>query len=209
MTRFSSEARSQLEAAVPTGLDWPTQNWSAAAQVAASVVARRSDMGWAHTLLGWQHERNGDLEAAQQVYWHGRLASSFSDQAVRFNCHAMIEELGKFGMTRLVEHAAQGSLPEPYRQDAYFRHFLGPRDRSLLSEVYAYWRAHAQQCSAAGDEAGSYHALTRAGWDLGVSRLSEYEQLLKDLATAARSAGWEARARVAHTHYRCLKQRVA
>lgn len=185
---------------------WPRQDWGAAKQVAQSVLERRADLGWAYAIVGYHHERQGEFEAAALVYRRGRFASSFAEQSVRFNSHCMSDRTGKFSMDRLQE--IQEYLKTEHRTDAYLNLFLQPQNRSVLDAAHGYWWELGEGFRKAADFGRAYDCFYRSGWDLGVSRLTEYRKILEALADSAESAGWHARARVAETHLSCLNKRM-
>jgi hypothetical protein len=183
---------------------WPQQDWPLAGRLAGYVLDRRQDLGWAATIHGWWKEKQGDLTSACSVYAAGLHASSFADQAVRFNTHAESEEHGKFSAARL--RALRNYWDESLHDNAYLKVFVGPRERSLLVEVSEYWKQRAQSSEHQGDFARAYEEYFAWGWDLGVSRLADYTEILSSLQHCADRAGWKARALVAETHLRCLKR---
>lgn len=187
-------------------VQWPEQDWPQAAQIAEQVIARRDDLGWAFTVAGWAQERSGCGARAAATYWQGKYASSFADQSVRLNSHSVSEESGKFAIEQLLN--LQEHLPESQRRDPYLAIFSGDRQRSLLADVHEYWWAQAEQSRQAANFADAYDCFFRSGWDMGVSRLADYCQILEALADSARAMGWHAREAVANTHLRCLKHRM-
>lgn len=198
----SLEQREQVIASSDI-VQMPSQNWSQAAEQAATVLQRRQDLGWATTIAGWALERAGQLERAAEIYWQGRFAPAFTDQAVRFNSHAIGDE-SKFAVARL--HILRKYLPTEQQQDDYLLAFSG--ERSPLVAVQSYWTQLADQAAASGDSASAYRACFAAGWDMGVSRLSEYEKILSGLITHATACGWTARSAVAQAHQNCLRKSV-
>ena len=183
-------------------VEWPLQRWNEASAVAVEVLKRRQDLGWATTIAGWFFEKQNDPDAAIEVYAKGLTASSFSDQSVRFNSHAFAEDLGKFSAGRLAE--LRQNWPSSLRDDDYLSLYFGERKRSLLVEVSDYWRAQGIQAERDGRFCDAFEAFYAAGWDTGVSRLSEYEEILSALVRCAIAAGWTARAKVAQMHLDCL-----
>ncbi len=66
----------------------------------------------------------------------------------------------------------------------------------------------AKEDEQAGDSEAAYENFFRSGWDMGVSRLSEYQNILASLARCSSTSGWIARAKVAQVHLDCLQQRT-
>lgn len=181
---------------------WPEQNWERAHRVAEDVLSRRRDLGWATAIAGWGRERSGDVDEAIHIYFQGRKASSFSDQSVRFNTHAFSEDIGKFSASRLT--SLRQNWPSELHENQYLSLFAVPQKRSLLVEVSEYWKKLANESEAKGHFVKAYEQYYASGWDLGVSRLSEYSDILAALARCAKAAGWTSRSQVAETHLACL-----
>lgn len=185
--------------------EWPQQGWTRARAIADSVIERRSDLGWAYTVSGWARQREEELDSAAGIYWQGRHASSFADQSVRLNSHSIADEIGKFSVHQLSD--LRDHLSPDQRDDPYLKLFLEPSERSVLARVHDYWKEQGEAHLATGNPSEAYACFYRSGWDLGVSRLSDYAQILERLAETARDAGWTARAQVAETHLLCLERR--
>lgn len=183
----------------------PQQAWAQAGEIAREVVSRREDLGWAQTIAGWAEERSGNLSQALEYYWSGRQASSFADQSVRLNCHSLSEEKGKFALERLFQNRKE--LDAERLADPYFRLFVEDNSRSILTEVFEFWWGRAETLRADGKYPDAYESYLRSGWDMGVSKLADYERILLALVHCAEKAGWAARARVAETHLACLRSR--
>lgn len=196
--------RKIADAAEITDDAWPQQDWELAGEIAETVCARRQDLGWATAIAGWHCERTQQYEQAVEIYTRGLQASSFSDQSVRFNAHADSEEHGKFAAARL--GCLREKWPASLHENNYLQLLLGERTQSLLAVVSEYWKKQAQDRESAGDFAAAYHAFWAWGWDLGVSRLTDYEDILRGLSRCASQAGWAARAVIAETHLRCLQR---
>lgn len=183
---------------------WPQQNWDKAAAVANRTLSVRSDLGWAFTVSGWEQERAGDIAGAAKTYFAGRYASSFADQSVRLSCHSLSERMGKFCVERLAQLLDKGSIQAS--TDDYLQLFLGDSEQSLLARLHTYWWDKGQEQLEHSDYAGAYQCFMRSGWDMGVSRLSDYANILEALHDSASRAGWHARAAVAKKHWDCLKR---
>jgi hypothetical protein len=204
--------------------EWPVQDWETAAGHAERIAAKRSDLAWVHDVLGWHAQRQGRLEAAIGQYVLGGLASSFTDQSVRFRTHFDSDRIGKFAIARLIDLGAADRLDPDYvqrlRVDSKSELKLGGwRDR-----VSNYWLERADRLPAesaadlsalSGDSATAapegmgtrYDLIYRAGWDVGCDGIQRYRDLLGKLAEAAAAAGQTARAAVARTHQACLESR--
>lgn len=202
--------------------DWRTQDWETARVHCRQVADRRDDLAWAHDILGWAAERDGDLTTAISHYRHGALTSVFSDQAVRFRTHFESDRVCKFSVARLVQLNAADQLDAEYvshlrmAQGAMESESPGWRDR-----VSDYWLRHARSADAASATtdrsspkastelaaAQRYQTLYRAGWDVGCDSIRRYCQLLGELAEAAEAARQLGRASLARTHQACLRAR--
>ena len=193
-------------AAISNKIDfpWPQQDWKTAAQAATAIIEKRNDLGWAFTIKGWELERAGKLDEAAKVYQAGRFASSFADQAVRLNCHSLSERMGKFCIERLA------LLKDKERvridEDAYLQLFFGESEQSTLAQLHKFWWDQACSFKAEHNYARAYDCYMRSGWDMGVSRLSDYDNILNALVETAQLAGWHARAAVAKRHLDCLRR---
>lgn len=181
---------------------WPTQKWEKASAIANQVLQSRNDLGWAFTISGWQHEREGNAEKAASTYFAGRFASSFADQSVRLSCHSLSERMGKFSVERLALLLDKGQVPKS--DDAYLHLFLDDSKQSVLARLHQYWWDQGSEHMENGNFSTAYYCFMKSGWDMGVSRLSDYSIILNALSDAALKAGWPARAAVARKHLECL-----
>lgn len=181
------------------------QDWRQAQRMADVVQRRRSDLAWASDIAGWARQRQGDFSGALGCYLEGMHACSFSDQAVRLRSHWFDAKWGKFSLARIAE--LQPLVPKPARVEdpCLLRLLEQPSADELRLHAYAHWLDSGNDALRQACPEQAYHAFYRAGWDLGVTQLRDYPRLLESLARAARSAGWEARARVAEAHRRCLR----
>jgi hypothetical protein len=174
------------------------QDWKAAAAEAQCVVERRDDLGWAWDTLGWQAEREGDKAAAITAYWRGLRASQFADQAIDFRTHWFDEAFGKFSAWRLYELRNHMKLEQ---LGDYYLQIYHAADASLLRQrVGDYWLEAAAEAVATADHRTAYDCYRRAGWDVGLQQLADYEQVLEGLIRSALTAGDHARAEVAKVH---------
>lgn len=184
----------------------PEQGWQLAEDICQDIVRRRQDLGWASDILGWCKQRSGRVAEAMQVYFDGRHASSFSNQAIRLRTHWFDQRFGKFSIAQLSQ--LESPLPAPVSEDPYLSIVRQAPAGQLLKRVQKYWQ-HQGDCQLAeGRAADAYMSYYQAGWDLGAPYLSDYLQILSALATAAEAAGWRAREVVARTHLHCLEARL-
>lgn len=184
----------------------PAQDWELAKSTCQAVMLERQDLGWASDILGWCHQRVGEITHAIEVYRAGCLASSFSNQAVRLRTHWFNQQHGKFSTSQLAELSAEHSpLVAP---DPYMRIVCQASDGKLLERVQAFWQESGDRQMRDGDPAAAYASYYRAGWDLGAPQLVDYHHILRSLAQAAAAAGWSARTQVARAHLRCLEVRT-
>lgn len=201
------EHRQQILQLAAVSLDaWPEQDWETAERVAREVLQRRHDLGWAANIAGWCRQRAGDVAEAISFYFTGRLASAFSDQAVRMRTHWSDGRFGKFTVAQLWNLKEFWS--DEQHQDEYL-HVIGGASAKLTTRaVREYWLQSAHEHLSHDEPAEAYSKFFRAGWDLGVEQITEYVPILDGLFRCAQAAGWAARAAVAHTHLQCLKQRL-
>jgi hypothetical protein len=185
---------------------WPQQNWELAEAMAQEVLSRRLDLGWAVNMGGWCRQRAGDIQGAIDIYFAGRFASAFSDQAVRMRTHWSDARYGKFTMAQLSVLAPQLSATQ--RDDDYLTAITQAAPHRTMGAVCEHWLRLARQQLASDMPAEAYSCFYRAGWDMGLERLSDYQPILEGLITSAQAAGWAARAAVAQTHLSCLRQRL-
>lgn len=205
--QVSPATRETIQTVHGGSTEWLSQDWKTASRIAHQVLRHRDDLGWAFTIAGWGLEREGRLDEAMHVYWRGRLASSFADQSVRINSHCLADVTGKFATERLLE-LQQRLLPEQ-QAEPYLSRYLIPQPRSISAQIHDFWWEQGEQLRSGGDFAGAYSCYYRCGWDLGVSRLTDYIPILDRMVHVAHSVGWVARARVAQTHLACLRNRTS
>lgn len=179
------------------------QDWSAVETHCRAVIDATTDsarqIAWAWDLLGYAIERRGDSSAAIDTYRQGANASSFTDQAVRMNSHWMQQEAAKFSVARL-----QKLDPNRVANSKYLSSLLATNTQSCRQQVVEYWMDQANQATS---EVQRHERLMKAGWDVGVDSFVRYSTLLDRVAEAAEAAGQHARASLAKTHRRCLRNR--
>ena len=202
--RISSEARRLLCEYSP-GVQF-TQDWNAARKWAGQARAERDDLSWAGDVAGWSAQRSGDVSDAIDMYFANRHASAFTDQSVRLRSHWFPERYGKFGSAQLAR--LQDQLTSEQRNDPYLQILWNEPAQRTRGAVREFWLAHARDAFGRQAYSEAYDFFTRAGWDLGAERLSDYIEILDGLATSAQRAGWTARAIVATTHANCLRGRL-
>ncbi len=201
-----AEIRTRIEALIGcTPDDWPRQRWDRAGELAEQVVQRRHDLGWAINIAGWSRQRAGDLLAAAQGYFAGRSASAFSDQSVRLRTHWSDTRYGKFTLAQL--DTLQEYLTPEQRSDPYLNAVWQAPEKLTMSAVRDFWYGEGQSLYSEGNFEQAYSCFYRAGWDIGLQRLSEYQSILERMIPCAQAAGWYARATVAQTHLDCLRKR--
>jgi len=200
--------------------EWPAQDWETAAGHAERIAAKRGDLAWVHDVLGWHAQRQGGLEAAIGQYVLGGLASSFTDQSVRFRTHFDSDRIGKFSVARLIELGAADRLDPDYVRRLRVDSKVEPKAGGWRDRVSDYWLERAARLGAvpsadSGDSAADaaewmgtrYDLIYRAGWDVGCDGIQRYRDLLGKLAEAAAATGQTARATLARTHQACLESR--
>jgi len=166
--------------------DWPQQNWELAEAMAQEVLSRRHDLGWAVNMGGWCRQRVGDVQGAIAIYYAGRFASAFSDQAVRMRTHWSDGRFGKFTVAQLHELAPHLSAVQ--RDDAYLTAVAQATPHRRMWAVREHWLRHAQQLLASDLPADAYTCFYRAGWDMGLERLADYQPVLEGLKISAQAA---------------------
>ncbi len=202
------EERTKMAALLGFALeDWPVQNWKIAGDLAREVLQRRGDLGWAFNIAGWAQQRAGNQIEAASIYFQGRHASAFSDQAVRLRTHWCESRFGKFTVTQL--ESLYELLAKADQADSYLATVWQTPEKLRLNLIQEFWLQEGRKHLAADNPERAYENFYRAGWDFGVQRLSEYSRILELLVQSASAAGWTGRATVAQTHLACLRSRHA
>ncbi|MDP6442791.1 MAG: SMI1/KNR4 family protein [Pirellulaceae bacterium] len=195
--------REELSRQLQTPVDQLTvQDWDRAEVLALEVIASRDDMGWAFDVAGWAAERRGDFAAALDLYWRGLHCSAFSDDTVRFRTHWFPAEFGKFAAARM--HVLRDHLPTDWAEDAYLQLFWAGDAESLHERVKQYWCGVADDQMDVGMHAAAYQSYYRAGWDIGLRVVTDYSEILEQMAAAAAAAHYSALERIARLHARFL-----
>ena len=78
------------------------------------------------------------------------------------------------------------------------------RRRSI---TMAYWAREAAGHEAAGEVREAHRCLMAAGWDVGAAPIDVFGELMERIADTAEQSGQAARAELARTHRRCLRDR--
>lgn len=164
------------------------QDWNVASTLAADVLKKRQDLGWARDIVGWAEERQGNQAAATRAYESGLSASCFSDQTVRLRTHWYPPSHPNFASARLVE-ISPGEF----------------RDRPL--HTCQDWLDRGNAELESGNPSHAYASYFHAGWGIGFANLAECKQLLKRLIRSAEQAGWQARAATAAAHLEVASRR--
>ncbi len=179
------------------------QDWPSAQRAARQCVEKRADLAWAFDILGWSHERAGEIEQAVKWYARGLNAPVFSDESIRFRSHWQPEGFGKFSASRLAEYPEL--LPESVRNDEYLQLFWRQDAESLHARVRDYWLERATAAMAANRYDEAYRCYYRAGWDYGLQYVDSFDDILGGLAESAQRAGWPALAGIAALHRQQLR----
>ncbi len=178
------------------------QDWEAAERHSREVVNRDPELAWAWDVIGYAAERRGDRAVAIEAYQRAAACSVFTDQSVRLRTHWTAQDAAKFSASRLQE-----CYPEVVQRSAYLQILCGADSQRRRHQLTSYWAGLAEAAAAEGDWVSAQQCYHAAGWDLGAEPLSSYGDLLCQIAEAAENAGQRARAELARTHRRCLKDR--
>lgn len=185
---------------------WGWQDWEEASKLARTILNVRADLGWAFDVAGWSQLRCGQVEHAVETFFAGRYASAFSDQSVRMRSHWFDGQFGKFCPAQLWSLREQ--LPTELAHDKYLNVLWRSSSPTPKHAACEYWLDQARHELAFGNAPIAYEYFYRAGWDLGVERLSKYFEILEGLVESAQRAGWHARQAIAQTHLEALSHRL-
>jgi hypothetical protein len=119
--------------------------------------------------------------------------------------HWIEPRFGKFALAQLATVA--GQLEAIHQDDGYLATVWNSPEKLTIQTVQGFWLNRANQALADRQHGSAYEYFYRAGWDLGVQRISEYQPILEGMVQAALGAGWAGRAAVARTHLDCLLAR--
>lgn len=210
---------------------WEEPDWDGAARIAQGVCDMRSDLAWAWEVIAYRDHRQdnfagaapADREVADREvvgrYLRGSLASSFTDQSVRFRSHFDTDLVSKFSVARLLELGAAEVLDPAYLTLLLESPASDPRSLGWRDRVSAHWLGEADRgggdplaIRAVNDDPApdsDYNLVYRAGWDVGCDSIRQYKLVLERLAAAADAAGQHGRAALARTHRDCLVARYS
>ena len=163
---------------------WEQQDWRLAGELAAAVLSRRQDLGWAFNVAGWSRRRCGDVVEAAAIYFRGRHASAFSDQAVRMRTHWSDSRYGKFTIAQLSE--LHDYLTPSQQSDSYLQAAGQSSERPSIKQVQKFWLDESRRLYDQQAFEDAYDCLVRSGWDMGVDQLTDYQAILGELVIAAR-----------------------
>lgn len=177
------------------------QDWVGANRHAERVIELRTDLSWPFAVGGWAAERQGNRALALERYRAGiralGSAAEFTDDWGR----PAGQGHTKFVIDRLCD--LRDELPAGLREDSYLRAALAT-DHGVkrFFAIRDYWIEKGQESERAGHPDRAYWCYYRAGWDLYCT--DDMEKILDRLEGAAKAAGWQALARLAAQHRRCV-----
>lgn len=200
LDRIPQEYRSDLESEL--GEQLTGQDWNKAASHAESAARLSPELAWPWEILGYSAERNGDIAKATATYRTAMHCSVFTDQSVRFNTHWESDHSAKFSVARLASLS-----PDTLGSDDYFRKLREADPASRRAKITKHWIQSASQALTQERYRDALDAYLAAGWDIGAEPITTFAELLDSISSAAQGCGQQARAEVAATHRRCLKQR--
>ncbi|KAA5540228.1 SMI1/KNR4 family protein [Roseiconus nitratireducens] len=180
------------------------QSWADVAMHCRHVVQSAPELSWGYELLGYSHEREGEIEQAIELYRRGLNCSVFTDQTVRVRTHGFDAGGQKFSATRLqaIGYRPAGEFEREYLQR------LGFDDTDRRREaVQSFFSDLAAEAERQGDPGRAHRLWCRAGWDLGAEPMTAFAELLSRTTAAAKDAGRPAMGAVAATHRECFRQR--
>jgi hypothetical protein len=178
------------------------QDWDAASEDALPVTQLAPELAWAWDIVGYAAERRGDVETAKQAYRRAAGCSVFTDQSIRLEMHWTAARAAKFSVARLLS-----LCPEEVEASPYLSLLCESDIKQRRRRTMAYWNQQASRLDEAGDHLAAYRCLVAAGWDVGAEPIDVYAALLDRIADAADRSNQHARAEIARTHGRCLRDR--
>ncbi len=178
------------------------QDWETAAVHANQVCRIAPELAWGWEIAGYAAERRGDLQAAIAAYHQAVNCSVFTDQSVRLDTHWASHQAAKFSVARLIQ-----LCPEQVAASTYLRLVSQADGRQRRREATAWWMEQAESCARDNKHGEAHSCYVAAAWDLGAEPISFYAELLDRITDSAERAGQGARAEVARTHRRCLRER--
>ncbi len=199
--RMPIKTRQRLQRDYGLSISVP-QDWYAAEQHSRRVVQLAPDLAWAWDVIGYAAERRGDQDEAADAYTQAAQCSVFTDQSVRLRTYWTADHAAKFSASRL-----QACFPEVVRQSDYLQMLCEADSHSRRRRVTNHWLEKAAESVAEGNWAEAHRHYVAAGWDLGAEPLAMFTELLEQIAESASRCRQTARAELARTHRRCLKER--
>jgi tetratricopeptide (TPR) repeat protein len=178
------------------------QDWNAAADLAEPITRLAPELAWAWDIVGYAAERRGDLELAKSCYRNAAQCSVFTDQSVRLETHWATDQSAKFSVSRLLLLS-----PDEVGQSTYLSLLCDPDTNRRGPETTAYWIEQGSRFAAAEGFHQAYRCFMAAAWDVGAKPITAYGELLERIAEMAHSSDQPARAEIARTHRRCLRDR--
>ncbi|HBV63905.1 MAG TPA: hypothetical protein DEF45_12875 [Rhodopirellula sp.] len=184
------------------GMELGEQNWSSAASHARAVTLLAPHLAWGWEIVGYCEERSGHTDLAIDAYDKAARCSVFTDQSVRLNTHWATDHASKFSIERMCQ------LDEvTIEKSEYLSTVSKAGNADRRSAVTDYWKQRAVMHLEAGEIADAYECYMAAGWDLGAGPITVYGEILERVHETATQCGQSARAELAATHRRCLRDR--
>lgn len=184
------------------GMKLAEQNWDSAAAHAKAVTMLAPQLAWGWEILGYCEERSGYIDQAVAAYSKAACCSVFTDQSVRLNTHWATNEASKFSIERLC-HLDETTI----EKSEYLLTVAKAENANRRTAVTDYWKKRAVTHLAIEDVASAYKCYMAAGWDLGAGPITVYGEILERVHETASQSGQRARAELAATHRRCLRDR--
>ncbi len=178
------------------------QDWDCVLADCEHISKLAPELAWPWDIMGYAHERAGELAAAIDAYRQGVEASVYTDQSVRLRTHWMLNEAPKFSAARLKRLS-----PETIAASDYLTHLCSTKARQSREELTQYWLGEAQLASARGDALHQQKCLLNAGWDLGAEPMGRYASIMEQITQCAEKSGSAALASIVSTHRVCLQNR--
>jgi len=182
----------------------PAPNWDAAATHAQPVTKLAPELAWAWETIGYAAERRGDISAAKDAFLSAANCSAFTDQSIRLATHGAATGSAKFSVARL-RHLD----PDIVQSSAYMRLLCNDDQRACRIAVSQYWLEEGLQQQRRGDDLAAHQSFVAAGWDIGATPIVTYGIVLERITETAAASDQIARAEVARTHRRRLRNRFA
>lgn len=178
------------------------QDWKSAAGHAQAVTNLAPEIAWGWEILGYCEERIGHTDQAIHAYSKAALCSVFTDQSVRMNTHWATDDASKFSIER-IRQLDETALEKSDYMLTVSEATIAER-RAVVTE---YWKKRAVAHLAADEITVACECYIAAGWDLGAGPITVYGEILERVHETASQCGQRARAELAATHRRCLRDR--